>query len=277
MGELSGRSMAGSSTTSPVAFRLRWNAKTGTFTARVNDKPYEVTSLNAAILQADLFTYQGRPFGKQITYFSNYGSFGRGRTLMKIRKREDGQTKLFQEAEYEVFKKTPIQGCKFTNNIILLVGAMTGIEMDERYNRIGGEVKLVERAEPKYGEILFWGSWGVQVWNKDNMPVDDTRNADGLVMTYKGKSFDFQTNSGSFLAPVLEFKKVGSESEAEVAYKQKLKGAYFVFEEFLKSHWEEGGSVESEYDDAEDAHHGDPPAIPPAIDEPPADNDDLPF
>lgn len=273
MGELSGRSMAGSSTTSPVAFRLRWNAKTGTFTARVNDKPYEVTSLNAAILQADLFTYQGRPFGKQITYFSNYGSFGRGRTLMKIRKREDGQTKLYQEAEYEVFKKTPIAGCKFTNNIILLVGAMTGIEMDERYNRIGGEVKLVERAEPKYGEILFWGSWGVQVWNKDAMPVDDTRNADGLVMTYKGKSFDFQTNSGSFLAPVLEFKKVGWETEAEKAYKVKLVGAYNVFEEFLKAHWEEGGSVESEYDDAEEQHFGSHPVT----EEPPQPDDDLPF
>jgi len=269
--------MAGSSTTSPVAFRLRWNAKTGTFTARVNEKAYEITSLNAAILQADLFTYQGRPFGKQVTYFSNYGSFGRNRTVLKIRKREDGQTKLYQEAEYEVFKKTPIAGCKFTNNIILLVGSMTGIEMDERYNRIGGEVKLVEKAAPKYGEILFWGSWGVQVWNKDAMPVDDTRNADGLVMTYKGKSFDFQTNSGSFLAPVLTFKKVGWETEEEKAYKVKLVGAYNVFEEFLKAHWEEGGTVESEYDEAENDHYGAPPVAPPVAEEPSADNDDLPF
>lgn len=264
--------MAGSGTTSPVAFRLRWNAKTGTFTARVNEKPYEITSLSAAILQADLFTYQGRPFGKQITYFSNYGSFGRGRTLLKIRKREDGQTKLHIEAEYDTFKKNPILGCKFTNNIILMVGAMTGVELDERYNRIGGEVKLVDRAEPKYGEILFWGGWGMQVWNKDKMPVDDTRNADGLVMTFKGETFSFDTNSGSFLAPVLEFKKVGTDTEAEVAYKVKLKAAYWALEDFLKAHWSDA-TIEEEYDDAEAEYHGEPETT----QQPPQPDDDLPF
>lgn len=267
--------MAGSSTKSPVEFRLRWNAKTGTFTAKANDKPYEITSFSAAILQADLFTYQGRPFGKPITYFSNYGSFGRGQTVLRVLRREDGQTKLHQEAEYEVFKKTPVVGCKFTNNVILLVGAMNGFELDAQYNRVGQEVKLIEKATPKFAEILFWGGWGMKVWNKEAIAhtgVDDTRNADSLIISYKGQSFHFDTNSGIYEAPVLEFKKVGWETEAEKAYKQKLVGAYNTFEEFLKVHWE--GKEMEEYDESEAAHYGEPEPQPEPAKEP---EDDLPF
>lgn len=266
--------MAGAGATSPVAHRLRWNAKTGTFTCRANDKPFEVTSFNAAILQADLFTYQGRPFGKDVTYKSNYGSFGRGRTYLKIRKTENGQTTVYKEGEYEHFKKNAITGCKFTSNIILLIGAMKGYELDERYNRIGNEVSIIDRTQPKYGEILFWGAWGVQVWNRDAMPDGiDTRDADGLVMSYKGTNFSFNTSVGNFLAPNLEFKTVGFETEAEKAYKVKLNAAYHQFEDFLMAHWEEGGSVESEYDDAEEQHFGPHPVTK----EPPQPDDDLPF
>jgi len=272
-----------STSSSPVGFKIKWNAATAGFTAKIGEKQYEITSFNAGILQADLFTYQGRVFPDGERFISNYGSFGRGQTLMRIRYKKDNQWITKAEADYSHFKdkKNGIPGCKFHNNIILYVGKMSGIELDSSFNRIGQPVQLITSNEPRIAEILFWGEWGVKVWSKDAIQGlgvldDDTRNLDGFALKYDGRSFTYDARGRAFNAPVISFKAIGWESDAEKAYQVKLKAAYDQMEAFLKTHWEGGGTIEDEYDEAENNHFGVAPTAP-VIEEPPMPEDDLPF
>lgn len=278
MGNLSGRNMA-SSSSSPVGFKIKWNTSTAGFTAKIGEKQYEITSFNAGILQADLFTYQGRVFPDGDRFISNYGSFGRNQTMMRIRYKKDGQWVTKKEADYSYFKEkgNGIPGCKFHNNVILYVGKMTGYELDSNFNRVGQPIQLIPNGEPRIAEILFWGAWGVEVWSKkaiEGLGVldDDTRNLDGFALRYDGAHFSYEARGRSFNAPTLAFKAIGNNSDAEKAYRVKLKAAYDQMEAYLKAHWE-GSTVEQEYDDAEEQHFG-PPAV---AEEPPQPDDDLPF
>lgn len=272
MGAFAGRVMGSSTTANPIQGTFSWNAQKGVMGLRFDGKSYNVASFRGATLHCDLFRYGGRPHGKTHKFSSSYGSFPQGRTKIKVWKSNGKDSELHYQGDYASLQKSPIAGCKFESIIVIAVGQCIIQEVDENYNTIGEKENLVN-GKPVICQMKIHGKWGMEAWNEELVEpfgIKDTRDADGLLITYPGKTKTYQSAQGTHYAPFFQISEI-KDDEAGKAFAVKCKGLYDVVQEWLLQHWQ------SPDVDQLAAKHYEEEVIVQPVKEAIVDDDDLPF